>query len=416
MSVNRLRLLYAIYGVGIGFLLPFLVPLMSARGMQPATIGLVLGASAVVSLVSYPVWGVLADGALGREGVLVISGSMGALAGLAILLAGSDAFLLSVAVMAASLGSAPWGPVTDALALQVLGDDANAFGRFRLWASVGWAASALAGGLLYAMVGSWTIIVGFTLSAIVLSVLAMRSREALSRIRPRRPSLRLARPRALRAALDVARPRARRATLMASPVLIPFLVALFLEAMGSGAAGNFMSLGILDGGGGAVLIGIAYALPAIVEIPFFSAFRNLSSRFGLRALFVFGTFAAAAQMLVVAAVPEPGVMAAARTVDGAAYALRTASVVLVVGACLPARLRTVGQSLTWLVAGGIAPIVGGPLGGLVYGTWGVRALFAACAVVVAIGAVVGYIVLRDPRWRRPAPDGAPSGLAPGPLG
>jgi MFS transporter, PPP family, 3-phenylpropionic acid transporter len=402
MSALRLRLVFAVYGMAIGFLIPFLAPLLAAHGMRPEAIGLVLGASAVVSLISYPIWGLLADGAIGREGTLAITGLLGVGGGLAILFAGTDAVVLGVAVTAASFGIAPWGPVTDALALQVLGPGASSFGRFRLWASAGWAAAAMVGGLLYTFVGSWTVVVGFTLGAVALSAAALRGRGTLARVRPRRAALHPFRPRELRVAIDLARPRARRVAVAASPVLLPFLVAIFLEALGNGAAGSFMSLGILDRGGDAVLIGFAFAVPALVEIPFFSSSSWLTGRFGLRALFVIGTAAGAILLAVVAVVPEPAIMATARSVDGAAYALRTASIVLIVGACLPARLRTVGQSLVWLVAGGIAPILGGPLGGIVYGNWGVRALFVTCALAVAAGAAVGYRVLGSPAWRRTA--------------
>jgi MFS family permease len=113
-----------------------------------------------------------------------------------------------------------------------------------------------------------------------------------------------------------------------------------------------------------------------------------------------GTNIAAVELAVVAVAPTAGIVAVARTIDGGAFALRYAAIVLIVGACLPARLRAVGQSLLWFVAGGLAPIVGDIAGGVIYQSWGGPALFAVCSLLVAAGAVLGYVVLAGPAWGR----------------
>jgi PPP family 3-phenylpropionic acid transporter len=402
VSIGRLRAIFALQGLAQGSLLPFLVPLLAGQGMQPSTIGLVLSAAAFVSLISFPVWGVLADGPVGRERSIVITSLIAALAGVAILASGSDAVLLGLAAVAVSLGIAPWGPVTDALALQALGDGAPAYGRLRRWASAGWAASALAGGAIYAVSGPAVVVLGFVVASLLVALLALGRHDGPIRV-GRAPRMRA------RRFLDRA---AMRRALRASPVLLPFLVALFVESMGNSAAASFVSLRILDQGGGTVLIGLAAAIPAIIEVPFFSASSWFTRRMGLRLLFVIGSGVAAIELMVVAVAPTPGIVTIARAVDGGAFALRYAGAVLIVGACLPSRLRAVGQSLLWFVAAGLAPIVADTVGGVIYQSWGGPTLFAVCSLAAAGGALLGYAVLSGPQWGRPV--SVPSVLDPGP--
>ena len=129
MSFARIRLLFGAHGVASGFLLPFPVLLLSGRGVDAATIGLVLGAAAFVSMLAFPVWGLLADGPLGRERSVVLSGLIAALAGTCILLSGSNVTFMSAGIVVAWVGMAAWAPITDAMALAALGDRSGAYGR-----------------------------------------------------------------------------------------------------------------------------------------------------------------------------------------------------------------------------------------------------------------------------------------------
>src|SRR4029079_4241850 len=131
---------------------------------------------------------------------------------------------------------------------------------------------------------------------------------------------------------------------------------LLISAVATNAAYAFISLRILDEGGGPMVIAIASAMPALVEIPMVTAIGRLSERFGLRALFVVGCLLSAVQMAIVAVAPVPAVIALVRLIDGAGFALRYSSIVLISGAALPERLRATGQSIASLMTSGIAPI------------------------------------------------------------
>ena len=87
--------------------------------------------------------------------------------------------------------------------------------------------------------------------------------------------------------------------LLMTPVLLAFMLGLLITSLGEHASWRFISLRILDQGGGVFLVGLAAALPAIVEIPVFASSKRLVARWGLRWLFVTGALVAAVLMALV---------------------------------------------------------------------------------------------------------------------
>lgn len=392
MTSLRLSALYAAQGIATGLLLPFLVPLLAGRGFTVQGIGLALGLSAAVTVVAYPAWGYLADLRIGRVWVLRIASAVAALAGVALGATGDNALATAAVVSLVSIGCAPWGPIADAIALGGDGAEARDYGTIRRWTSLGWVAAAPAGGVIYALAGPGWLPLLFGVSA-----LGIAASTVGARLPPGpRTAMKQHEPgdgdggSGIRWFLGLAR---------RSPVVGPFLLGLFVISVGGGAAMSFLPLRILETGGGPLLIGIASALPAALEIPVFSVAGSLAVRIGLRGLFLAGISVAVAQLLVVAVAPDPLVITIVRTVDGAAWALRYTATVLVVAAALPGRVRAMGQSATSLVVGGIAPIAADPLGGLIYGQLGGTVLYAAGAVMVALGGAIASMALRGPEFR-----------------
>lgn len=382
MSVRRLRLLFIIYGFALGFVLPWNVPQLTSAGLDPGAIGTVLGVAALASLIAYPVWGLIADTILGRDRTLVLTGILAAIAGVGILVSGSQPWLLAGFIVMALVCVAPWAPVSDALALGELGNHARDYGRMRSGTSAGWVAAVIVSGLIYATWGPVPVRALFVVTALALAAVvgARRSARAPMR-RPDRP------------AGERLTPAAFRAALRASPIFLPFLAVLFVASVATNAAYAFISLRIIDEGGGPLVIALASLTPALVEIPLFRMMGRLAERFGLRTLFVAGCLLSAAQMVVVGLAPVPILIAVARLLDGAGFALRYTSIVLITGAALPDRLRATGQSMASLITGGIAPIVSGPTAGWIYGSFGGMTLFTLCAMLLIVASGLAWLVL-----------------------
>ena len=141
------------------------------------------------------------------------------------------------------------------------------------------------------------------------------------------------------------------------------------------------------------LVGLAAGLTAFVEIPVMYSSAPLGRRFGQRAIYVTGALVYAAVFLAWTFVRDPLTITLVASADGVAFALAYTGVVVIVGKLVPARLASTGQALAWVVAGNMAPIFGGALGGVVFARLGAPWLFAGCAALCVVGAAVVWAVL-----------------------
>ena len=145
-------MLFGLVGVAESAIVPFLPLLLRDRGLSPQAIGAVLALLAGVAFASGPLWGYLADRALGYERTLILA--MLGTAGGAVALS----FAHTVAAIAVA-GSVTWAlrspnaAVADSIALARLGPARRgSYGSVRLWMSLGFAVGALAwGGLVHAV-------------------------------------------------------------------------------------------------------------------------------------------------------------------------------------------------------------------------------------------------------------------------
>ena len=147
MLLRRVHLLFTLVGVAEAAILPFLPVVLKERGLSAAEIGVVLAVAAAAGFVSTPLWGHLADGRLGAERALVFSSVAAAVAVVMLVLAHSFVAVTIVVVLVTAARSAT-ASLSDAIALEHLGDDRAQYGKVRLWLSVGWAISACLWGLV----------------------------------------------------------------------------------------------------------------------------------------------------------------------------------------------------------------------------------------------------------------------------
>ena len=124
MSIRRLRLLFAAYGIALGFTLPWNVPQLSESGMDPGQVGTVLGVAALMSLIAYPVWGLDRGHAAGPRSDADAGGHPCGAGGCGIVVSADEPTWLAVFIVAQLVCIAPWAPVSDALALTELGNHA----------------------------------------------------------------------------------------------------------------------------------------------------------------------------------------------------------------------------------------------------------------------------------------------------
>jgi PPP family 3-phenylpropionic acid transporter len=369
----RLRRLYALaWFVASGFI-PFFVLWLNGRGFTPTEIGLVLGASALASIAAAPFWSHAADRRAGTTRALQWALIAATMSTLILAVTGSVLAAVMAAVALLSASTSAVTPLTDALAVELLGPDRlHTYGAYRLWASVGWGVGAIALGALFQWAGlEWMIpVYAFGLGACAVYV----GRFPKTRPAPQEGTSRFG---------------SFGDALTHVPRLPLYLLGLLLFGAAQHASWDFVPLRIESGGGGPFLVGIAAGVSAFVEIPFMRSSSSLIGRFGTRRLFVAGGAVYVAASLAWSVVSAPAGVTAIRIAVGVGFGLVYVSVVVMTGTLVPDRLRNTGQTLAQMCTAALAPIIGSVIGGWVYQHVGPPQLFVGSAVglVVAIAIV-----------------------------
>ena len=227
---------------------PFLFPLIARRGVGFARLGLLVAVWPATALLAQPLAGWLCDRS-GRTRVVQCLLSLGAAAVLPLFGIVSGLAPELAVVVAFALLNAPSVPLADALTVAQLQRVGGDYGGVRLWGSGGFAVAGIAAGLavhLRWIQPSGLLVVGAVLTVPV-ALLALAFPADVRGLAPRTPA---------------------GAVLQARPLLTLLgLFALVLVPMN--AHSTYFSLYLAHLGGGAIFQGAGWALPALVEVPFF---------------------------------------------------------------------------------------------------------------------------------------------------
>jgi PPP family 3-phenylpropionic acid transporter len=268
--------------------------------------------------------------------------------------------------------------MTDALTLGRLGPvRLNEYGSFRVWASIGWGVGAVAFGAAFTALGLRAMLPFAAVGLAVVALFVSRFPNAP----PRRTEDRGGRFGSVGEAFRVAR-------------MPTFLAGVLILATSTHAAWDFVPLRIVGGGGGAFLVGISSGVSAFVEIPFMRSTRSLTERIGLRRVFALGAVVYVAASIGWALVANAVAVTLIRIAIGVGFGLVYPTLVVITGRLVPARVRNSGQALMSICSFGLAPVIGGAIGGIVYEHVGPPQLFAGSAVGIAIGAAVVWTAAR----------------------
>lgn len=372
---TRFVLLYSAQFVVVGITLPFLPAILSAQGMSPAEVGVLLAVAAGVRLVAGPAGGRLAD-ALGDARVLLVAGSaLAALAACGFLLpAGFGLLLLVMALHSAAF--APVVPLTDALALAASrapgGFD---YARVRAAGSIAFMLAAIVVGQAVALAGiqaaAWLLVAG--LAATSLAALALPGRA----------------PRAGRA---VARGWAG----FLAPLRIPAVRRLMLvSALIQGSHALYYGFGTLHwqaAGLGAGLIGGLWAVGVLAEVALFLWGRGLVARLGPVGLSLVAAGAGVLRWGVTALTVDPWLLVPAQMLHAATFGMQHLATMAVLARVVPPAEAGTAQTLhaalgvgLWM---GLLALACGPLYAAVGGA-GFWAMAVLCLLALPASLALG---------------------------
>lgn len=389
--MRRLPLAYIVYFSAVGAAFPYLPVFYRDLGLDFNAIGVVAALQAATQLVMAPIWGGLAD-RFPHSRLTLPAAALFACAGAIILLTATD---LLGAVLGAVIGGvilfaglAGIGPVLDARTLELLGSDRSRYGQARAWGSAAFVVSATVVGIVLDREGPRSIFAVYV-PALLLTAL-------VTAFLPRRGTSRSAS--ITRGARSV----------LATPGLALFLGGVFLVWTALSGLNAFYSIQVVALGGGATLVGLAWAIGAVVEVPIMFGFARLGTRFGNERIVILGAFTFALRALLAALARDPAALVAISVLEGFSFACFFVGGVTYIARLAPANLAGTAQGL-FAATAGLATIVGSSLGGVVADWLTIPGLFAVAAGLHLVAAGVIAFAIR----RGPGPRLAPAAAIPG---
>lgn len=381
--------LYLFVGAAIGVWGPYAVLYLHQLGFSNIEVGTVLALGPLVTMLSQPLMGSLADrwGPARVLGWLLPTAAAAVLtlrpAGSALLLAG-----LGYTLVAATYG--PVMPLTDSLCVAELRRRGGVYGRIRLWASIGFTVAVLAAGALYQLLGvaQLTVVVPLVLGATWVV------------LRHRFPS-----------AGPLLPPRAERTgarELLRDPVYLLALAVVFALQMANSGWNAFFSIYLNELGATSSVVGMAWALASMAEIPAMYYVHRLLARFGPIRVLAIAALTYGLRYLLVSLAAGPGWALATQLLHSLSFGLMGPTLVLLAAELAPPHLQSTAQGLMAAVGYGVAAMAGSAVAGPIAEQWGIPVMFRSMALL-AVLASAGFMAVH--RWKEQRP--APVAVAPG---
>jgi len=360
----RLSALYAALFVLSGVQMPFFPVWLKAKGLDAATIGLVLAVPMVVRVAAIP----FATRAADRRDALratIVTACAFSVAGFALLGFADSVAAIFAAYALASLAFMPIMPLTDAYALKGLAARGRAYGPVRLWGSASFILGTFAAGfaadafaprhLIWLIVGAAVLM---AMAALTLAPLAGGAAPA-----EQAPPRRLLGDRTFMAVVAAA------SLIQASHAVYYGFSALAWRAQG------------LDGAAIAAL----WALGVIAEIVLFAVQARLPPFFTPLRLLTIGALGGALRWTAMAFDPPAAALPALQVLHAASFGASHLGALIFIARHAPPGQAATAQGY-YAIAGGLAMAGAIALSGSLYADFGVRAYGAMALMAVAGGA------------------------------
>ncbi len=346
------------------FLGPFLPLYYAHIGLSGRQIGLLAGLMPVITLVSAPLWGGLADVTRQHRLLLLIAiaGAMTAVFGLS----RSTTFLPLIPLVAAyAFVSAPIIPLVDNAVLTTLGERRDQYGRQRLWGALGWGIAGPVAGWAIDRAGLGWVFYGYLI--LMAGVLLLSTGLPVAR-----------------ASLGGRYWQGVR-VLLGNRQWAIFLLAILIGGISLSLELTYLFLYLGRLGADRTLMGLALAVATVSELPvwFFSSW--LLRHWGPRNLLRLSLVACAVQPLAYSLILNPWLALPIQLLHGPAFSAMWAAGVAYANEIAPEGMGATAQGVFSGVAFGLRAALGALVGGLLYDGLGPVGMFRWGAVSALVG-------------------------------
>lgn len=378
-SVDRSMLLarafYLFYFAAAAALIPFLALYYEQVGLSPRQIGLMAGMPPLITLLSAPVWGGLADATQQHHRLLGLAIGGTLIAVLALSLTTAFYWLIPV-VLAYAFFVAPIMPLVDNTVIDLLGERRGQYGKQRLWGALGWGIAAPIVGLLVERTSlQWAF---YSYLILMFGGLVVSLRLPVGHVGVGRhfwQDLRL---------------------LLTNWQWILFLMTVLIGGLSLAIVINFLFLYLNDLGASKSLMGLSLTVATISELPVWFLSNRLLSRWGPRGLLALSLVASALQAFAYSSIRTPWLVMPIQLLHGPAFSAMWVAGVSYANEIAPAGMGATAQGLFAGVVMGLRSALGAFIGGLLYDSLGAVPMFRWGGV----GALIGLFLFVLISWHQ----------------
>lgn len=361
---------YFIYYAGLASLSPFLALYYESRGLSGSQIGLLSAISPLVGLVAAPFWAGFADATRRHKAIFVFATFSVVITSLLIYSVTSLVWLIPVIISFSFLG-APIMPLMDSSTMVLLEGRRDRYGRVRMWGTIGWAVGAPITSWMVQYAGlGWSFFAYAGLIGIALLVAIPIPMGQAHISAPFWSGLR---------------------TLFTNRRWMFFLVTVFIMGSASPSISTYLFL-YMKHIGAASLIGLALTVSTISEVPMYYFSDRILRRFGSRGLILIALVTYITRLLLYSFVASPPVILMIQLLHGFTSPAIWAAGISYVAEVAPPGLGATSQGIFSGVLNGLGSAAGAYLGGVLFQSLGVVAMFQIFALILFVALVLFLVV------------------------
>jgi PPP family 3-phenylpropionic acid transporter len=374
MPYWRLSVFYFFYFGTLGVLVPYWGLYLQSVGFSPVDIGNLIAILMFSRIVAPLIWGWIADHRESRMAVVRLASFL-AFAAFAGTFFGTAFWWLAAVMLLFSFFWHASLPLLEVFVMSHTVSRPGAYGRVRMWGSIGFIVTVTALGPVIDRQGPWWI-----LPALLSTMLGIWvSSQMLPESEMQGP---------------VAHPGPFRQALL-RPEVFAFLLACLLMQISHGPYYTFYSIYLQGHGYSKTLIGLLWALAVLSEIGVFLLMQRLLRRVALRAVLIASFLLAAVRWLLIGHYPESlPVLVLAQTLHAATFGSFHATAMQLVYGFFTGKHRHRGQAVYGSLSFGIGGAVGSLYSGHTWITLGPTMTFNIAAANAGLAFLVAYFLIK----------------------
>jgi len=360
-SLNHIRLFYAAYFAAMGLILPFFPVYLDGRGLDTVMIGFMTGLLALAKVIAPPWIGHVLDRQpqTWTHHFIVVASCMATVMALAMGLT-VNIWLLAVIILLFGIFWAAVLPLTDGLSVSVSESKVADYGRLRVWGSIGFVITSLAGGI-------WLVGPNISSFPFVLAIFMMILVFAAQGF-PRLES----QPAATSGQKG-----------FSAPFYLLLTIALIMQ-MSHGAYYGFFSLYLADAGFSGWQIGLYWGIGVIAEIILMWRWSRPLQQAAPSLVFSVCLSLAALRWLGTGLTTNPILLIALQLLHAASFAAFHVTAIAWVKRLAPNHRHSAAQGLYSAAGFGLGSTIGIMGCGLIADTMGYSTAFFACAGIAIL--------------------------------